>query len=185
MQLALLLSLFVFVAGQDVSFRAVERAFSDAKIPATLGIPLNPKALLEVSFPQVHGPPITLHAGIYVLVNGAHTAVGPLSMVDPDAPTPQAPIYAQLRHFLGGDFYLGGDGCQLVNSTPAISESVQPTPPTGSDAHRQSEAFARQQLVNASTSILSFNISQFASAVGLGNPVAGIFMLVAPDSKSA
>ncbi|KAJ7464975.1 PEBP-like protein, partial [Mycena galericulata] len=209
MQLALLLSLFVFVAGQDVSFRAVERAFSDAKIPATLGIPLNPKALLEVSFPQVHGPPITLHAGIHVLVNdtaGPPTfrleenapslGRGPfvVAMVDPDAPTPQAPIYAQLRHFLGGsgDFYLGGDGCQLVNSTPAISEFVQPAPPTGSDAHRyvlllfrQSEAFARQQLVNASTSILSFKISQFASAVGLGNPVAGTFMLVAPDSKSA
>jgi hypothetical protein len=45
---------------------------------------------------------------------------------------------------------------------------------------KQSPQFARQTLVNATTSRALFNISQFASAVDLGRPLAGTFMLVAP-----
>ncbi|KAJ7726686.1 phosphatidylethanolamine-binding protein [Mycena maculata] len=108
-------------------------------------------------------------------------------MVDPDAPTPQNPTFSELCHLLGGEFY--NHGGHLVNATPAVSEFVQPAPPAGSDAHRyifllfkQSCAFVHQQLINASTSILSLNISQFASAVELGDPLAGTFMYVAPDS---
>ena len=61
-------------------------------------------------------------------------------MVDLDAPTPQQPTSAQIRHFLGGNFALGtpdANGLSLLsNSTPALSEFRQPTPPAGSDPHR-------------------------------------------------
>jgi hypothetical protein len=39
--------------------------------------------------------------------------------------------------------------------------------------YKQSRAFTDQTLVNASTSITLFNISKFASALDLGNPIAG------------
>lgn len=58
-----------------------------------------------------------------------------VATVDPDAPTPQDPTSAQIRHFLGGNFF-PKSGSLLVNATPAISEFRQPTPPVGSDAHR-------------------------------------------------
>ncbi|KAJ6465564.1 PEBP-like protein [Mycena vitilis] len=199
-RIAGLFSLVALAAGQDTSLRAVTAAFSAANISASLGITFNPKALLEVSFPQAHGKPVTLHAGIHLPINATagppsfeiRGAVGRgpfvVAMVDPDAPTPEDPSLAQVRHFLAGDFHLRGD-C-LFNTTAAVSDFIQPAPPAGSSAHRyvlllykQSPAFAHQQLVNASTSVLGFNISQFASAVGLGEPVAGTFMLVAPDSS--
>jgi phosphatidylethanolamine-binding protein len=59
--------------------------------------------------------------------------------VDPDAPTPQAPTLSQIRHFVGGNFYETGPSavCRaLTNSTPAVSEWIQPGPPAGSDPHR-------------------------------------------------
>ncbi|KAJ7625383.1 PEBP-like protein [Mycena polygramma] len=202
MYLSRLASLFAFViaaVGQDVSIPAVEKAFTAANLPANLTIVFKPTALLEVSLPQTTGPPITLHAGIQVPRNDTagpptfHVVgnVGPgpfvVAAVDPDAPTPQAPTSAQIRHFLGGNFV--NQGGLLVNSTPAVSEFRQPTPPAGSDAHRytfllfkQSPEFATQTLVNASTSVSLFNISQFAAAVDLGNPIAGTFMLVAADA---
>ncbi|KAJ7677470.1 PEBP-like protein [Mycena rosella] len=195
--LALILALAVFAAGQDVSIAAVDKAFNAADIPTDLDIVFKPTALLEVSLPQATGPPITLHAGIQVPRNDTagppkfhvvgNVGSGPfvVATVDPDAPTPQDPTSAQIRHFLAGNFF--NHGGLLVNSTPALSEFLQPTPPAGSDAHRyifllfkQSPEFATQTLVNANTSVSLFNISQFASAVDLGNPIAGTFMLVAP-----
>ena len=41
--------------------------------------------------------------------------------------------------------------------------------------------FNRQRFVTANTSIANFNISTFARETGLGRPVGGTFMLVAPD----
>jgi phosphatidylethanolamine-binding protein len=38
-----------------------------------------------------------------------------------------------------------------------------------------------QAVVNATTSRGKFNVSSFAAEVGLGSPLAGSFMLVAPD----
>ena len=131
-----------------------------------------------------------------------------IAAVDPDAPTPQNPTNAQIRHFLGGNFAPNRLGL-LSNSTPAISEFRQPTPPAGSDAHRydilnyiisfpslvdfatiryifllfeQPRGFNSQKVVNAMTPIQNFDIAAFASAVGLGDPIAGSFMLVAPDT---
>ncbi|KAJ7442611.1 PEBP-like protein [Mycena latifolia] len=195
--LASVLAFALFAAGQDVSIRAVDKAFCAANIPTDLDIVFKPTALLEVSLPQATGPPITLHAGIQVPRNDTagpptfhvvgNVGSGPfvVATVDPDAPTPQAPTSAQIRHFLGGNFF--NHGGLLVNSTPAISEFRQPTPPAGSDAHRyifllfkQSPEFTTQTLVNATTPVSLFNVSQFAGAVDLGNPIAGTFMLVAP-----
>lgn len=120
-------------------------------------------------------------------------------MVDLDAPTPQSPTNAQIRHFLGGNFKLEPSGSNLLgptilrNSTPAVTEFHQPTPPAGSDPHRyvfllfkQPEDFNAKTptLVNASTSIQNFNISQFAQEIGMGNPLGGSFMLVGPDPST-
>ncbi|KAJ7112770.1 PEBP-like protein [Mycena crocata] len=194
-QLASLLSLLLVTAAQDTSLRAVDQAFRSANIPTDLGIVFKPEALLEVTFPRAGKKPVTLHAGVHVPRNDTagpptfdvvgHVGKGPfvVAMIDLDAP----PEIAQVRHFLGGDFYNKG-GC-LTNSTPAVTDFIQPAPPAGSGAHRytflvykQSDAFAQQQLVNATTPILQFNIAQFAAAVDLGNPIAGTFMLVAADA---
>lgn len=66
-----------------------------------------------------------------------------LAALDLDAPTPQNPYAAQVRHFLGGDFrvqqpaYLAsGRSFPLANSTPALSDWLQPAPPAASDPHR-------------------------------------------------
>ncbi|KAJ7069659.1 PEBP-like protein [Mycena amicta] len=196
-RLAPILALALAAVAQDTSIAAVKKAFSDADIPTDIAITFKPHALLEVSLPQATGPPITLHAGIQVPRNDTagpptfrvvgDVGKGPwvVAAVDPDAPTPQAPTSAQIRHFLGGNFI--NQGGLLVNSTPAISEFRQPTPPAGSDAHRyifllfrQSSDFATQTFVNAATPVSLFNISLFAEEVNLGSPVAGTFMLVAP-----
>ncbi|KAJ7095724.1 PEBP-like protein [Mycena belliarum] len=196
--LASALFLAGLAAGQDTSVRKVKNAFRAADIPADLALAFKPTALLDVSLPQASGRPLTLHAGIQVprddtagpptfRVTG-NVGAGPfvVAMIDPDAPTPQSPSSAQIRHFLGGDFV--NRGGLLVNSTPAISQFLQPTPPAGSDAHRyifllfkQSAGFADQTLVDSTTSIAKFNISEFASTTQLGNPIAGTFMLVAPN----
>ncbi|KAJ8080945.1 hypothetical protein PM082_017780 [Marasmius tenuissimus] len=196
-----LLSCFSLVLGQDTNVRTVKNAFEAANIPEDLSINFNPTALLEVSLPQSDGCSITLHAGIQLPRNAT---AGPPSFavrgnvgggqfvvatVDPDAPTPQDPTSAQIRHFLGGNF--NNAGGNLRNTTPAISEFLQPTPPAGSDAHRyifllfrQSPEFASQTEVTPTTPISLFNISAFAADVNLGDPIAGTFMLVAPDPST-
>ena len=66
-----------------------------------------------------------------------------VAMVDLDALTPQDPNLAQIRHFLGGNFDgnlksidLQDATVPLTNTTPAISNFLNPTPPAGSDPHR-------------------------------------------------
>jgi len=130
-----------------------------------------------------------------------------VAAVDLDAPTPQAPTSSQIRHFLGGNFIRSPSKSFLLsNTTPAISEFRQPTPPAGSDPHRsvfmyclrsekinklqiiryvfllfpQPKDFNQQTIVTPTTPVQLFNISQFASAVGLGEPIGGTFMLVGP-----
>ena len=137
-------------------------------------------------------------------------------MVDLDAPTPQMPNESQIRHFLGANFVLTSTNQQnitlLSNSTPAISNFLQPTPPAGSDPHRygnrthlglikaetflivvnryvfllfeQPNDFNSQTFVTADTSTANFNISAFAEETGLGSPIGGTFMLVCPDPST-
>ncbi|PSS37079.1 hypothetical protein PHLCEN_2v1118 [Hermanssonia centrifuga] len=64
-----------------------------------------------------------------------------VATVDPDAPTPQDPTVAQIRHLLAPNFVLVDGNSRhhtkaLVNETAPISPWQQPTPPAGSDAHR-------------------------------------------------
>jgi len=201
LSLVSILSLALASLAQDTSLKAVKAAFDATNLPAEIFITFDPTVLLEVTFPET-GAPITLHAGENVPRNDT---VGPptfrvvgdagngpfvVAAVDPDAPTPQDPTSAQIRHFLGGNFFAKKleTGSLLVNVTPAISEFRQPTPPAGSDAHRytfllfkQPLGFNQQTLVTPATPISLFNISAFAEAVGLGNPIGGTFMRVAPD----
>jgi hypothetical protein len=89
------------------------------------------KYLTRLSCPATAGPP-------HFSVLGPATQ-GPfvVAAVDLDAPTPQAPTSAQIRHFLGGNFIRSPSKSLLLsNTTPAISEFRQPTPPAGSDPHR-------------------------------------------------
>lgn len=131
------------------------------------------------------------------------------SKFDPDAPYPEEPTLAQIRHFVGGGFVLGrsrympGGGHVLFNMTPALSEYVSPGPPTNSSAHRYvlhpletARLYSRlpgrytwllfEQPANFpttpfNTSIENFNITEFAEQVGLGNPVGGNFMTVSSN----
>ncbi|GJE97182.1 PEBP-like protein [Phanerochaete sordida] len=198
----------VSVLAQDTSLKTVEAAFEKANIPADLHITFKPSTLLEVTFPQATGPSITIHASEQLPRNAT---VGPphfavrgvlpatrdfvVATVDPDAPTPADPTVAQIRHFLAGNFVRGRitglEQVTLVNETVPLSGWQQPTPPAGSPAHRyifllfeQPKDFNSQTFVTPNTSISNFNISQFAQEVGLGNPIAGSFMLVAPDPSS-
>ncbi|KAG6860418.1 hypothetical protein C0995_011412 [Termitomyces sp. Mi166 len=177
-------------------------------IPSALSIDFNPKALLEVIFPEPTGD-ITLHPGIQLPINATkgppffgavgHIGKGPfvIAVVDPDAPTPQAPMEAQVRHFLGANFFPGSlqsgpaQASILNNQTAAISAFLQPAPPS-SEAHRyifllfnQPTGFNSQTLVTPDSSRLNFNLSTFAAATGLGNPIAGTFMLVGADTMAA
>ncbi|KAF8526693.1 phosphatidylethanolamine-binding protein [Gautieria morchelliformis] len=113
-----------------------------------------------------------------------------VAMVDPDAPTPQSPTNAQIRHFLGGNFRLQsspsepGVGAALVNITPALSEYRQPTPPNTSDPHRYTWLLYRQPLdfpTTISSNVTNFNISAFAQEFGLGQPLAGNFMTLSTN----
>jgi len=204
-------SIFIFFAfgsaalvlAQDTSLAEVKRAFDAALIPGNISLAFEPQVLLEVTFPQPSAKPITLRAGVQLLRNetagppifnviGARSK-GPfvVSTVDLDAPTPQTPTSAQIRHFLGGNFFLETPRIPtlLSNNTAALSPFRQPTPPAGSDPHRyvfllfdQSREFNGQTLVNANTSVSNFNISSFASAVKLGQPIGGTFMLVGPQA---
>jgi phosphatidylethanolamine-binding protein len=47
--------------------------------------------------------------------------------------------------------------------------------------YKQPTGFENQTLVTPETPVQLFNISQFAAATGLGAPIGGTFMLVAPD----
>lgn len=49
----------------------------------------------------------------------------------------------------------------------------------------QPEGFDDQTLFNSSSRRAYFNISSFAAAVGLGQPIGGTYMLVAADPPTA
>ncbi|KAF7297692.1 CEN-like protein 2 [Mycena kentingensis (nom. inval.)] len=191
-----------FSSSGAASTRAVQEAFEAANIPEDLAITFNPSAILDVSYPQADGSTVHLHGqnvprdqtasapkmALHFTDSNGASASGPfvVLMIDPDAPTPQNRSLSSVRHLLGGDFYFNHHG-GLVNHTAAVTDYRQPTPPQGSDAHRyvflvflQSEEFASQTLVNASTPILPFNVSQFVAETGLGSPIAGNFMFVDP-----
>ncbi|KAI0761434.1 PEBP-like protein [Irpex lacteus] len=199
----LLVSFASVVVAQDRNTAEVRAAFQNASIPEDLHINFNPRFLLEVTFPQPGGRSVPVTAGVQLprnqTVGPPHFAVRGdnglelgqrfvVATVDPDAPTPQDPTSAQIRHFLGGNFALSPGALvgqrPLNNLTVPVSNWLQPTPPAGSDAHRQPRDFNNQTLVTSETSVANFNISSFAAATHLGNPIAGTFIRVAPDPSA-
>lgn len=80
--------------------------------------------------------------------------------VDPDAPTPQSPTLAQIRHFLGGSFVPNASTFVLSNSTAAVSEWLQPAPPAGSDPHRY---FHNNTLLLLVTNLIGRFLGTFSS----------------------
>ena len=134
-----------------------------------------------------------------------------IAIVDPDAPTPENPADGPVRHFLGGDFVLKDDGKTLANNTPAITEYTKPNPESGSKPHRsvdilhsliaqlfliclahrcvfllfkQPDGFKDQKEITPDSPRPSFNVSGFAQKVGMGDPVAGTYVLVSPPSQN-
>ena len=67
-----------------------------------------------------------------------------IAEVDPDAPTPQNPTSAQIRHFLAQDLALAPGSMTLANGTRALSDYRGPGPPAGSDPHRCVCALGRE-----------------------------------------
>lgn len=67
-----------------------------------------------------------------------------VATIDPDAPTPQSPTLAQIRHLVAGDLVpkrLYGleyifEKKLLINLTAPLSDWVQPGPPPGLAPHR-------------------------------------------------
>ncbi|KJA25687.1 hypothetical protein HYPSUDRAFT_374473 [Hypholoma sublateritium FD-334 SS-4] len=187
---------------RDTNLAEVKRAFDVALISGNINLIFEPQILLEVTFPQpsTNTKPITLRrAGAQLLVNETtrppifniikSRSKGPffIAIVDPDAPTPQKPIWAQIRHFLGGDFFLETPRIPtlLSNNTEALSPFLQPVPPAGSDPHRfvflifdQPRDFRGEKLATTNDSLIHFIISSYASAMKLGQPIGGTFMLV-------
>ncbi|GLB45535.1 putative phosphatidylethanolamine-binding protein [Lyophyllum shimeji] len=104
-------------AGHD-TLDAVKRAFKAAHIPRDLSITFNPQFLLELPRNATAGPPT------FAVVGPAGPGPFVIAAVDPDAPTPQNPTSAQIRHLLAPNFSSlnpGADVHPLVNSTAAIS----------------------------------------------------------------
>lgn len=81
-------------------------------------------------FPATKGPPT------YRLRGLRYPGPYVIASVDPDAPTPENPSVAQIRHYLGGNFKTVSRRGDLKNDTEAITEFLQPSPPSYSSAHR-------------------------------------------------
>lgn len=187
---------------------SVQKAFIQAGLVPDVLSSFNPVLLLNVAYtlPDTHGEikVVTPPGRNFTM---PQTAIRPtwsipssdqnlmketfvVAMIDPDAPTPQDPSDAQIRHFLGGNFVLEGHptveglGATLVNRTPALSDYIQPSPPNTSDPHRYTWLLFRQPAdfpTSLNSSILNFNISQFAEEFKLGPVLAGDFMTLSTN----
>ncbi|KIK65727.1 hypothetical protein GYMLUDRAFT_70808 [Collybiopsis luxurians FD-317 M1] len=190
------LPLFALVGAQDVDLEQVKFRFQTANIPLDLDIEFNPTVLFDIAWPQSRGPAIPTVSGDFI--NQNQTAIQPtfalqeregsgpfvVVMVDPDAPDPRNPTEAQDRQFLGSDFRVGANG-RLTSNTPPITSFQQPNPPVGSEAHRsvflvfkQPITFDFQRLVTPATPRDNFNVADFAKETGLGNAIAGTYIVV-------
>ena len=173
---------------------------------------------LTFQTPETVGPPIFSLVDPKDPLGNAGKGPFVVAAVDPDAPTPTDTSHAQVRHFLGGDFFarnlpIHGLGINplLSNTSAAISDWRQPTPTGGNHrwalphpvsygeggllamnftryvflAFNQPNGFDQQasKFVNASTPIQNWDVATFMQEIGLGDPIAGTFMMVAnPDN---
>ena len=96
-----------------------------------------------------------------------------VAMVDPDAPSREAPTFREIRHWLivnvkGSDLVTGA----LTANGQTLSSFRNPSPPKGSGYHRYVQLVFQQPLKhefkNVSKSITNFNVSAWAASEGLG-----------------
>lgn len=86
-------------------------------------------------------------------------------MIDPDAPMPENPTSAQIRHWLVTDIKPHNQSTYLP--TDVLSAYRSPSPPSGSAPHRYVFILCRQQngatisLYNQSSSVSNFNFTLF------------------------
>jgi phosphatidylethanolamine-binding protein (PEBP) family uncharacterized protein len=185
------------IAGADATTADVVSAFNRFNVTTRFGLNFNPTAILGVQFT---GQTQSFKAGDNVARNitlntpqislwSPSGDVGPgpfvIVMADPDVPTPSNPTYGPVRHWLAGNYYPTPTSNVLTPSGTAITPYFQPTPGVGSPAHRytyllykQPANFNQQRVVTAQTSILNWNVTSFAAQTGLGDPIAGSFMMV-------
>jgi phosphatidylethanolamine-binding protein (PEBP) family uncharacterized protein len=195
------------------SIASVEQAFQDAQIVPDVTSTFNPIAQLSAVYLNPSSQTgVVFEAGAVLTTN--ETTNEPefwityndssflkqsyvIAMVDPDAPTPQNRSLAQIRHFVGGDFVISSTApngtARLTNTSAAIAEYISPGPPTGSDPHRYTMLLFKQPenfnvvasaLIQPNSSFEGFNVSAFASSVGLGNPIAGTYFLEGPAGST-
>ncbi|KAF5320087.1 hypothetical protein D9611_010315 [Ephemerocybe angulata] len=183
------------IAGADASTADVVAAFNQYNVTTRFGLTFNPSAILGVRFSaqsqsfkagQDVARNITLNTPELSLWGLQDPGLGPfvIVMADPDVPTPANPSYSPVRHWLAGNYYGTPTSNVLTPSGTAITPYFQPTPGVGSPAHRytyllykQPDNFNQQRVVTSQTSIVNWNVTQFAAQTGLGNPIAGTFMM--------
>ncbi|MCJ1313777.1 hypothetical protein MMC25_007457 [Agyrium rufum] len=109
-----------------------------------------------------------------------------LTIVDPDASTPQNPTVAQFLHYLGPNIVFPTNSTAVATAAP-IAPYVQPSPPVYSDPHRYIALLFAQPAnftvpadfagYSAANRTL-FNIAAFAAEAGLGAPLEANYFLV-------
>lgn len=113
-------------------------------------------------------------------------------MVDPDAPTPEAPTVGFFLHWMASNMVATTGQGALTNSTPNLVSYIPPGPPPTSSAHRyilyafeQPANFALPpQFANVNdANRASFNVTAFVQAANLGTPVAANFMYVSAQAN--
>jgi len=194
------------VLAQSDPLAAVSAAFSSAKIVPDVVPTFAPQGVLGVHFVTSSGATEDVTPG--AVLTKADTARPPtytfqtndttlaqstfvVAMIDPDSPYPLNATSAQVRYFLGGGFKLNPTTGALTNSTPAVTDYIDINPPTTSLPHRfvfllykDSAGFDAQKAVNTSAARSMFNLAAFAQSAGLGDPVAGTFMLGESNTTS-
>jgi len=129
------------------------------------------------------------------LVNVSTETLYLLAMVDPDAPAPANPTRAQILHWIQPGLTLdpvrSADNpfiWTLRNHSAPIVPYARPSPPNYSPAHRYIELLFQQPSQTfvmpdafsgfSATNRTNFNVTLFAAAAGLGDPVAATYFLV-------
>ena len=127
-------------SAKPITLRAGEQLLRNGKLDN--GVPSHNLTNFMLLLAETAGPPI------FNVVGARSRGPFVVATVDLDAPTPQTRTSAQIRHFLGGNFFLETPRAPtlLSNKTAALSPFIQPTPPAGSDPHRYVECFLSSQL---------------------------------------
>ncbi|KAF5347065.1 hypothetical protein D9758_011655 [Tetrapyrgos nigripes] len=198
--------------GQGMSTETMKQAFGDAAIvPDVLG-QFEPEAVLSVAYNPAEDHPVYVVSGGNL--TGNETSFMPsfwltfqdmsllnstfiITMIDPDAPSPQNRSLSQVRHLVLADVHINGSAsegtvtAQLTNSSAALSEYLAPAPPAGTHRYifllwKAPGGFDKSAVASSFNPVpTGFNVSEFAETFGLGSPVAGTFFFEAPASEAS